>query len=386
MTMKWFHLSLDTSVPGPVWASIFWQSRHLLHKATDLVPLSMPVEMAEGRKRSRFSLRSRRARRLAGRDARRVVEESLDPGRDNVLEVHGISTAMVRGGSLLEPIWDRFSRRVLTIVDTIEPEHIPSSHIRRFDLVRCFCPALARRWRRRTDVPVLFQPTGIDALDFLHRSDRRPIDMIVVGRRDPEFHEAVRRHYLNPETGRLLLDFGTRPQGPRPPEDEWRLLMATYARSKIAFCFEPSANLRFKGRSSMTHRWPQAWAAGCTVVGRRPTEPELAPYLDWPESTLEIPDDRTEWIPYLESVLDDEEGLSRRRHRNTLEVLRRHDGRLRLRRMLEALDLDIPKRLRGELQRLEATIVEFERVQGLPPLAAGWDDASSVVPGDSPEA
>jgi len=129
----------------------------------------------------------------------------------------------------------------------------------------------------------------------------------------------------------------------------------------------------------MTHRWPQAWAAGCTVVGRRPTEPELVPYLDWPESTLEIPDDGAEWIPYLESVLDDEEGLRRRRRRNTLEVLRRHDDRLRLRKLLDNLGLEPPERLRAELQRLEATIVEFEQAQGLTPLTTDWEEPASLV-------
>jgi hypothetical protein len=47
--------------------------------------------------------------------------------------------------------------------------------------------------------------------------------------------------------------------------------------------------------------------------------------------------------------------------------------------MLEALDLDIPKRLRGELQRLEAAIVEFEQAQGLTPLTTDWEEPASLV-------
>jgi hypothetical protein len=377
--LRWYHLSIDTSVPGPAWAGLFWQARHVLGKCVDLVPLSMPVAMATGQRQRRFSLRSRLDRRAAGREARRLAEATLSPDEECVLEVHGISAAMIYGGSLLDPIWDRFSRRVLTIVDTIEPEHIPPARIQRFDLIRCFCPALARKWRDSTTVPVLFQPSGIDALEFLGRGDHRPIDMIVVGRRDPEFHEHVRRHYLPTASSRFLLDFGTRPQGPRPPEEEWRLLMATYARAKIAFCFEPSTLGRFKARSSMTHRWQQAWAAGCTVIGRKPREPEYAAYLGWPESTLEIPEDTGEWIPFLESILADEAGLRRRCTRNTLEALRRHDERLHLRDLIDALGLDTPETLRAELQRLFAMISELERTENLPPLDAGWARGSSVT-------
>jgi hypothetical protein len=378
LAVKWFHFSIDTSVPGPVWAGLFWQARNLLEKTVDLVPLSLPIAMASNQGQPRYSLRHQLALRTTSRELRDLVERELSSSDQNVLEVQGTSAAVIHRSSLLDPIWDRFYKRVLTIVDTIEPEHVPRSKTQQFDLIRCFCPALARRWRSQTSVPVLFQPSGIDAVEFLNDGEHRPIDMIVVGRRDREFYQTVHQHYLPPERGRLLLDFGTRPQGARQPEEEWRLLMSAYARAQIAFCFEPSSTERFKGRSSMTHRWPQAWTAGCTVIGRGPTEPELQPYLDWPESTLEVPDDPNAWIPFLETTLQDSEGLQRRRERNTLEALRRHDARLHLRNLLFVLGLERPTKLRAELERLEAQVSKLEEVHGLPALDDGWERVAAA--------
>lgn len=374
--MKWYHLSVDTSVPGHAWYSFYWQAREVLAKtvATSSIDVLDPTGSDRTTRLSRFR------ERLAGRAARlgtiRRLDQELDATSDAVLEVHGISHSIVRSSSMLDPIWDRFTRRILTVTDAIEPTHFAPHFLARFDLIRCFCPALARSYRECAAVPVLFQPTGIDALDQVATTDFRPIDMIVVGRRWSDFHQSVHPHYNRPNSRRLFLDFGTRPQAPGLPEHEWRLLMATHAKSKIAFCFEPSGNPRFAGRSSMTHRWPQAWTSGCTVVGHRPRDPELVPYFDWPESTLEIPDSPSEWIPFLESVLDDEAGLLRRRHRNALEALRRHDGRARMRDLLRVLGLPLPERLRDELARLDSTIAALEQRHGLPPLDPDWERAA----------
>lgn len=373
--MKWYHLSVDTSVPGPAWVSLYWQARDILAKtvAASSIDVSDPrgSDLATGFR----WLRGRLARRTTRRRTMRRLDRELDAAGDAVLEVQGISHSIIRSSTMLDPIWDRFKRRVLTITDALDPRQFAPRFLARFDLIRCFCPALARSYREYAEAPVLFQPTGIDALDQLAVADFRPIDMIVVGRRCNDFHQAVHPHYNRPDSRRLFLDFGTRPQAPNLPEQEWRLLMATYAKSKIAMCFEPSANPRFAGRSSMTHRWPQAWTSGCTVVGRRPRDPDLVAYFDWPESTLEIPDSASEWIPFLESILEDESGLIRRRRRNALEALRRHDGRVRMRELLRALDLPIPEPLRGELARLESSVAEMEQQQGLPPLDPNWERA-----------
>ncbi|MGA1677538.1 MAG: hypothetical protein ACO377_14075, partial [Pseudomonadales bacterium] len=343
------------------------------------IPLSLPPEIATYQRGARYSLRSHLGIFATARELRRIVERNLSSNGENVLQVEATSAAAIQRSAMLDPVWDRFSKRILTIVDTIEPDHVPRSLTRRFDLIHCFCPALARRWRGNTRVPVLFQPSGIDTLEFLHTGDQRPIDMIVVGRRDNAFHQAVHEHYLPAERGRLMLDFGTRPQGPRLPEAEWRTLMATYARAQVAFCFEPSTLARFNGRSTMTHRWPQAWTAGCTVVGRRPTEPELQPYLDWPESTLEVPDDANSWVPFLEMTLQDSEGLQRRRRRNTLEAVRRHDGRWRLSNLMRVLELERPAKLRTELELLAETVFSLEQALGVPALSPGWESRHSLT-------
>ncbi|MGA0839652.1 MAG: hypothetical protein ACO3P1_07130, partial [Pseudomonadales bacterium] len=72
--MKWFHFSIDTSIPGPVWTSLFWQKRHLLRKTVDLIPLSLPPEIATYQRGARYSLRSHLSIFATARELRRMVE------------------------------------------------------------------------------------------------------------------------------------------------------------------------------------------------------------------------------------------------------------------------------------------------------------------------
>jgi hypothetical protein len=163
----------------------------------------------------------------------------------------------------------------------------------------------------------------------------------------------LHRYFNAPERDRLFLDFVTRTQATPLAEEEFGLLMATYSRSKVAFCYEPSGIKRFRGRSSLTGRWVHAWAAGCTVIGKAPTLPAVAEQMDWPEAAIDLPPETEASIKLIEAILDDTEGLARRRRRNVAEALRRYDTRLRLRDMLKLVETPIPEALSDGLNQLE---------------------------------
>jgi hypothetical protein len=192
-------------------------------------------------------------------------------------------------------------------------------------------------------------------LQYGTTSDFRPLDLLVIGRRLPKLYDPIHLHFNQPENRRFSVDFQTRTINfSAPAQEECQLLLGAYARSKIAFCFEPSgAHPRFRGYSPMTERWPHAWASGCTVVGKRPTGRGAAEQMDWPEATLELPDTPEDAIAFVESVLADTQGLNRRRLRNVAEAARRHDTRHRFRDLLTALDLPVPEKLGQGLQQLE---------------------------------
>jgi hypothetical protein len=365
--MKYFHLSIDTSKPAPAWGVLAWSRRNALRSIVDLVALTHPREQRDD---LRAGLRGWRARREASAAICRTVRELIDPDGPNVLEVSGIGHADILWTTLLDPVWHLFSHHLLSVGDTVEPENFRPSLLQRFDRISCFCGVLADQYHAHCGVTTTLSKGEISALDFHSLRTSRPVDMIVVGRRQWDFHTPVHEHYNSPDSNRLFLDFVTRPQKALLPETEWRLLMSTYAKSKIAFCFEPSDIPRFKSRSALTHRWLQAWTAGCTVIGRRPTGPGVAELIDWPESTIEVPANPAEWIPFLEEILDDKEGLERRRQRNVVEALRRFDTRIRFAKLLADLGLSPTEAHRRELARLAETISTLEQRFGVPPLGS----------------
>ena len=363
--MRWIHLSLNTKVPTHAWGVLAWSERDVLRRCVELVPLTNPMGESS---HINHRIRGWRARRRASAALCGAIRGSLSADGPNVLEIQVASRVDLACMLLLEPVWDLFSRRIANIIDAIHFDGRGDGVLQRFDRVYCFCEDNGRALESSSGVPVHVRRSCINALDFHWVGDARPIDMIVVGRRHWDVHGSLSAHYNAPENGRLYLDFSTRPQAASTPESEWRLLMSTYARSRVAMCFEPSNIGRFHGRSPLTSRWLQAWAAGCTVVGRRPTGRGVAGSIDWPESTLEIPPDSIEWIPFLEEILNDQEGLDRRRRRNVLEALRRFDTRTRLAEVLADLGLDPTESHRRELERLRATIARYEAVFGMPPM------------------
>ena len=82
--------------------------------------------------------------------------------------------------------------------------------------------------------------------------------------------------------------------------------------------------------------------------------------VDWPESTLELPGNPDDQIPFILEVLADRDGLKRRRHRNVAEALRRHDTRHRLASLFDRLELTRPDRLNSKLASIESKADEIE--------------------------
>ena len=75
--------------------------------------------------------------------------------------------------------------------------------------------------------------------------------------------------------------------------------------------------------------------------------------MDWPNSTIELPDASSEWIPFFEDLLANKEMLLANTQRNYRECLLRHDWRYRLKVMFETAGLPIPEKLELEIGQLQ---------------------------------
>lgn len=352
--MNLFLFAPDLTRTGPLWLNMLWPQVHAIAGCYKTVFLRMPSRGRRLRGRIRSRLADWQEARRSQPELLRRVQQALDPSQPNVLLVWANDAPSMRWSGLLEPVWHLFEATVLVVNDAVQSTDVKADWVARFDRLLFSCADLADEYRANHGVDARHWPAHTDVLGFHGVGDFRPIDMLLVGRRDPARHDPLFRHFNRPGSDRLFLDFVTRGQMLMSHEEEFRLLMTTYGRSKLGFCYETSTIPRYCGKSPLLARWVHAWAAGCTVLGTRPQGKNTAGLMDWPEATIELPADPGETIALVEAVLSDEAGLRVRRRRNAIEALRRHDTRYRLRDLVDDLDLGLSDTLRAELAALTA--------------------------------
>lgn len=290
-----------------------------------------------------------------------IKAETSSPGPHVLL--HTIMSPWdLRVARRLTPVWDRFDHRVANVIENVDSSKHAIRFLSHYDIVTCFCDDLREAIERDFDVATLHWPSHTDVLGHASVGDRRPIDLLEVGRRDLDRYRRMEAFFRASPDRPFQLDFSTRPnpRDPAPAAIEFERLMNTYARAHLALCESPANIARFKGRGPLTARWVHAWTSGCTVIGRRPHGRGVDRLVDWPESTLELPGNPDDQIPFILEALADRDGLKRRRHRNVIEALRRHDTRHRLASLFDRLGLTRPDRLSSKLASIESKAAEIE--------------------------
>lgn len=352
--MKVFFVTPDISGAGPVWTNLFWAHYNAIASAVPTVCLSTPFIERHPLKLVR-TWQHRQERRAYAAEMQKTVLDNLDPDGPNVLINWTLSHSDILRARCLEPVWDRFSHKVLAILDTMRPEFIHSDVFGRYDRLTCFCADLATELQDKIGTKTLYLAPHTDVLTFHSARDHRPIDLLVVGRRWSDIHVPLHFHFNAPERETISLDYISRNGNfSTTAEKEFGLVMGTHARSKISFCFEPSNIPRFRGRSPFTERWAHSWATGCTIVGTAPKGTGTAELQDWEEATFELPDTPEDAIDLVEGLLADTEGMRRRRFRNVAEATARHDTRQRLQVLLNDLGIAPPATLGAQLDELDA--------------------------------
>lgn len=217
---------------------------------------------------------------------------------------------------------------------------------------------LQNHWK----IPVSLLPFGADVL--VHGSDslERPIDLISYGRVPHHHHHAFTQAFNQPDSTYFYLRLTPRssencPQQPyeqrRDREDNLQLYQLL-RRTKLALAYDPLyGGMRTFPFSFVTLRWFQCGAAGCAIVGKRPTTPLADELLDWHDATIELPDDPSTCLEVIQDLLQDGERLQAIHQRNYVKNLSRHDWRLRIRTLLETLGLALPTVLAEQLTQLD---------------------------------
>ena len=282
-------------------------------------------------------------------------------GNDNVLLILGLDTNVIDAIFPMANFLDRFRVKVVYLLDHFDPRWIRKEAVSALDHIFVIDPKLAEETYSVTSVPTTCLPYAVDILKFPPLNlGLRNIDVFGYGRVYEKF-SACLKNYCNIQNKQSCFYLHSTFRGPSVSDlGEHRLIMnKLLSYSKINLCFEPSQTPRFRQQSPILYRWFESYAAGCTVVGKRPFNPGVADLIDWENSTIDIPDNSDDWIPFIHSIIQDDEMLKINAQRNYIQALRRHDWRHRIKQLLGLIDYPIPDALNNEIDYLQKSATEI---------------------------
>lgn len=271
----------------------------------------------------------------------------------NVLLVVGMGYSSLLMMPALGSLLKAFDLRLAYLFDIYEPNYLPKQIVPCLD--RLFVPIaeIAEQVREKFSVNTTFLPHAFDVLKYGYSQPHRCIDIIGYGRGNTQLHKILQQ-YFNQSGSERIYFHSTFTGAQVSSHKEHRMLLSRLlSKSQISLCFEPSQVERFKGYSPILTRWFEGFAAGCTIVGKKPFGKGVAELIDWPDSTIDIPDNPSDWIPFFEELLDNPERLQASSQRNYRESVLRHDWRYRIRDMFQTMNLPLPAKLEEEIAQLK---------------------------------
>ncbi|MCU0568874.1 MAG: glycosyltransferase [Oculatellaceae cyanobacterium Prado106] len=275
----------------------------------------------------------------------------------NILLIIGMQPFGLLAMHALKDQLNQFDLKIGYILDGFNPNELDRSLIGNLDHLFVISAELADHMNDLGYVPTHFLPIATDVSRYGSLNPHRWIDIISYGRTNPQVHRTLQQHFYSPNQPNCKRNRvyyrSTFARGDADNlQDHISILSRLLSCSKVSLCFEASHTPRFMGYSPLLYRWFEGWAAGCTLVGKKPFGKGTADLMDWENSTINLPDSSTEWIPFLEELLKDSEWLSLNAQRNYRESLLRHDWRYRLQDLFKIVELPVPETLKLEITAL----------------------------------
>ncbi|MBC7787869.1 MAG: glycosyltransferase family 1 protein [Methylophilaceae bacterium] len=225
-------------------------------------------------------------------------------------------------------------------------------------ITRLFIPAgfSVKEFEQCYQIPVSYMPMAADVLKHGDASPTKAIDVMGYGRQDPKCSDLLSEAFNQPHTNKIYyhtdhFNIPTINDTYTHRRFFWQLLRA----SKIALAFDALAannNNRFRF-SFVGQRWFESTAAGCVIVGKRPTCPEMDILFPQTQSTIDIPDEQSQIIPFFEGLLNEPAMLTKIGRDNYEYALEKNNWRHRVADMLNIAKIAHPTALNDELRALK---------------------------------
>ncbi|WP_424930066.1 glycosyltransferase family protein [Amaricoccus tamworthensis] len=235
---------------------------------------------------------------------------------------------------VLETWSSQFARRKADLAILNEFDHV-------FVLNASSIPEL----KKYVTAPVSFLATGADALASCPHPANAPrvVDILSMGRRRPEVHEAALKlvrdrdiFYIHDIWGNITAR-------------DWGEIRAANAdmtrRCKYYVAWDPVTVSPIKNdvignERAISTRYFEGAAGGAIMIGSRAGCEEFDALFDWPDAVVEIDPEGGDLAAVLEALDADTERAEAARRNNVLNSLRRHDWAFRWERILETLGLE----------------------------------------------
>lgn len=270
----------------------------------------------------------------------------------NVLLVIGVRSCFLLSIFAMGSLLDQFDLRVGYLLDGFHPSQLNRPALPKLDHLFVITPSLAQEVQQLHSINASFLPLATNTFPLNGYQPQRSIDILGYGRTNEQVHAQLQQ-FNKPESRRLYMHSTFAGGEVHNMREHLALLNRLLQRSKISLCFEASNLARFRGRSPLLYRWFEGWAAGCVIVGRKPQDKGIAALMGWQDSTLDVPDDPDEIIPFFEALLQDEPRLQEISRRNYVECRLRHDWRYRFRDLFNTLNLPLPAPLVEQIEQLQ---------------------------------
>jgi len=191
------------------------------------------------------------------------------------------------------------------------------------------------------DIPVSYVPLAVDVIGNGGYDPHKIIDVNGYGRQPAELCQLLSErfnqrysnrvfHHTNCATIKEINDFYA----------HRRLFWHLLRKSRVALVFDvihTPLNRPFP-YSFVPQRLYESSAAGCVIVGKRPSSQDMNELFNWPDAFIDLPDDVSGMFDSIEYILQNHD-LETIGRRNYVECLARHDWRHRLIDIANILDL-----------------------------------------------
>lgn len=256
------------------------------------------------------------------------------------------------------PHW-RERYRVVTayIVDMYPPSEktLDLSIVRQLDALFVSYSQIQSRIQDALRVPTFFLPQAADVLGAGGYYTDRRIDVAAFGRQPSGVLESIIESAVRPGSDMVAWwSPKTSPYTSDMQRDRFGFLtLLRRARISLCYRFEDSNPHTYRGVSPITARWFEAAAAGCAIVGSRPSAQEGQSVLGWDDAVIPLSTDGAKCVAQLRELLADKVQLEAIGRSNQVAAAGAHDWRHRVSSLLETLSLRPAPRLVRELETLD---------------------------------